>query len=262
LINYLKPNVNRNYMTDDTIKILQQIKNGNGFTLTKDSDDEICDLITRLNGLEIIEKRGKSYFINYSKISLLTQLIKYKDYGKFINWLENKKENQNKSKYFNIFIILLPILISIFALIFGDDLYTKYLKDWFTKEIPKKTLIQKKDIKLLLKQEYIPYVGTKELIDKGLFISQDYANLIVGGANIEDIEISAINDRGEKISVEINDEKNLSMDIFSRPYIEIKYKENYYKIEVYTVDKASTFNFDLTQLSKATLSLKKYNHLK
>jgi len=65
------------------------------------------------------------------------------------------------------------------------------------------------------------------LIDKGLFISQDYANLIVGGPNIEDIEISAINDRGEKISVEINDEKNLSMDIFSRPYIEIKYKENY-----------------------------------
>jgi len=138
-------------MTDDTIKILQQIKNGNGFTLTKDSDDEIFDLITRLNGLEIIEKRGKSYFINYFKISLLTQLIKYKDYGKFINWLENKKENQNKSKYFNIFIILLPILISIFALIFGDDLYTKYLKDWFTKEIPKKNTNSKKRHQIVTK---------------------------------------------------------------------------------------------------------------
>ncbi len=184
-------------------------------------------------------------------------------YGKVENYRkdsDNVEINQNptkknrRKKYFTAGGI--ATLIALIGLLFGDNLVGKF--DWTNNKQNLIETSQKENI-VLIDSLQLPYLESVPIIDKGLFIEHYYTELIIGGANIDNVKINARKQSGEKLKLKLNDNQDLSIDIFERPYIEINYKEKFYIIEIFYVE--NTFYYSIKQTTQNSLDLKKISEI-
>lgn len=83
-------------MTEQTIKYLKHLKNGESFILTKDRPDEISELIVNLKNLGILHKPTKYGFAcDFKNRRYLTKLIELKSWSEFTNWLDGQNTDAN-----------------------------------------------------------------------------------------------------------------------------------------------------------------------
>ncbi|MRX64549.1 hypothetical protein [Maribacter luteus] len=88
-------------MDANTIKTLENLKNGKSVTLTKESPNEISEFIINLKNLGILHKPTRfGYACDLSNRKYLTKLIELKSWEMFLDWSENEN---NKSDYINDF---------------------------------------------------------------------------------------------------------------------------------------------------------------
>ncbi|MGY0393336.1 hypothetical protein ACW5R3_12360 [Bizionia sp. KMM 8389] len=83
-------------MTDETLKYLDDLKNGKPIPLTKDSPNEISELIINLKNLGFLYKPNKyTYASEFNNRKYLTKLIELKSWSEFLNWLDEQKTDSN-----------------------------------------------------------------------------------------------------------------------------------------------------------------------
>lgn len=83
-------------MTEQTIKYLEDLKNGESFILTKDRPDEISELIVNLKNFGILHKQTKYGFAcDFKNRRYLTKLIELKSWSEFTNWLDGQNTDAN-----------------------------------------------------------------------------------------------------------------------------------------------------------------------
>lgn len=83
-------------MTNQTIKYLEDIKNGETFILTKDRPDEIYELIINLKNFGFLYKSTKfGYSCDFKNRKYLAKLIELKSWSDFLNWLDGQNTNSN-----------------------------------------------------------------------------------------------------------------------------------------------------------------------
>ena len=88
-------------MDKNTIQTLENLKNGKSVTLTKDSPNEISELISNLKNLGILHKPTRfGYACDLSNRKYLTKLIELESWEKFLDWSENEN---GKSDFINDF---------------------------------------------------------------------------------------------------------------------------------------------------------------
>ena len=272
-------------MTTATINVLEQIKKGNSYILTKDVENEIYEIILKLNNLGIISKAGNSYKVNFQKMAYLSKLIELDNFENFLYWLEkedtnkenlrinnvifnkgdknvisvNSEKQENKFEKSLFWIAVIGIIITILTFLFGDNIL-KSLNFPISKN---PSNIEKKNITSVSKQVITsdtigkgltPYLKSEAILDKGLFFSHNHTELIFGGTNINQVKLNARKDTGEKITLHKNDSEDIILDIYEKPYLEFEYKNSFYKLEIY-IDDRITFYYDLIKISAPTLIL-------
>jgi hypothetical protein len=167
-----------------------------------------------------------------------------------INQQSNLSSDKKKKWEKGTTISLLSLIIAFTVLIFGNNLIDRISnktekKEYYNKEVPTVSLVNTIDL---------PYLENVPILDKGLFIKYYYNNLIIGGANLDEIKINARAENGDKL--EINNEvfnNNLEVDITKEPYIEIEYKNVFYSIEI--TGKHYNFRCKISKLKNPTLIL-------
>ncbi len=88
-------------MDENTIQTLENLKNGKSVTLTKDSPNEISELIVNLKNLGVLHKPTRfGYACDLSNRKYLTKLIELKSWENFLDWSENEN---SKSDFINDF---------------------------------------------------------------------------------------------------------------------------------------------------------------
>ncbi|MBQ4915454.1 hypothetical protein J8L85_13450 [Maribacter sp. MMG018] len=88
-------------MDENTIQTLESLKNGKSITLTKDSPNEISELIINLKNLGVLHKPTRfGYACDLSNRKYITKLIELKSWEKFLDWSENEN---SKSDFINDF---------------------------------------------------------------------------------------------------------------------------------------------------------------
>jgi hypothetical protein len=102
----------------------------------------------------------------------------------------------------------------------------------------------------------LPYLKNTPILDKGIFLSYYYNNLLIGGANIDSIKINARTYDGQKLKFRKYDEK-LEFDITEQPYIELEYKGTIYSFEI--IGKHYSFDCIITKDIVPTLNLIELN---
>ncbi len=97
-----KTKVDNIRIDENTIQTLENLKNGNSVTLTKDSPNEISDLIINLKNFGIANKASRfGYAVEFKYRNHLTKLIELKSWTEFLEWLDNQKNESNISNDFS-----------------------------------------------------------------------------------------------------------------------------------------------------------------
>lgn len=80
----------------NTIDFLERLKDGKTIILTKDSPDEIRELITNLKNFGILHKPTKiGYASDFKNRKHLTKLIELKSWPEFLNWLDGQNSDSS-----------------------------------------------------------------------------------------------------------------------------------------------------------------------
>jgi len=134
-----------------------------------------------------------------------------------------------------------PLITGFLALIgvIFSGVGTKYLPEkdeLFKSTIVKSDLDTKEDnsgieLGVNLKGE-VPYLKKLPILDKNLFIEQNYHQLIFGGVNFELVKFAARTDEGVKAEIIEVSNSQLSLPVFDMPYLEFEYKNKFYTLEV------------------------------
>lgn len=83
-------------MTDETLKYLEDLKNGKSIPLTKDIPNEISELIINLKNLGFLYKPNKyTYASEFNNRKYLTKLIELKSWTDFLNWLDGQNTDSS-----------------------------------------------------------------------------------------------------------------------------------------------------------------------
>jgi hypothetical protein len=83
-------------LTEQTIKYLEDLKNGDTFILTKDSPNEIYELILNLKNLGLLHKPTKfGYACDFKNRKYLTKLIELNSWTDFLNWLDGQNSDSS-----------------------------------------------------------------------------------------------------------------------------------------------------------------------
>ncbi len=89
-------------MTEETLNILEKLKEGKSFISTKDRPAEISELILKLNNLGILDKPTKSkYVADFTSRKYLTKLIELRSWPDFLEWLDKQNTNGNINNDFS-----------------------------------------------------------------------------------------------------------------------------------------------------------------
>ena len=88
-------------MDENTIQTLENLKNGKSVTLTKDSPNEITEMIINLKNLGLLHKPTRfGYAAEFTSRKYLTKLIELQSWTEFLDWLDAQN---NDSKVTNDF---------------------------------------------------------------------------------------------------------------------------------------------------------------
>ena len=83
-------------MDKQTKKELKNLLKGDIIPLTKDTSDEVDEIITSLNDFNSVKEVAKSqYRLNVSKIKELTKLIELNSLDDFVKWLDNQNTDSS-----------------------------------------------------------------------------------------------------------------------------------------------------------------------
>tara|TARA_R110002049_G_scaffold69023_1_gene178835 strand:+ start:4434 stop:4781 length:348 start_codon:yes stop_codon:yes gene_type:complete len=83
-------------MKTDKIEYLERLRVGKSIPLTKDSPNEISELLTNLKNLGILYKPTEySYALDLNNRKYLTKLIELKSWSEFLNWLDRQNSDSN-----------------------------------------------------------------------------------------------------------------------------------------------------------------------
>ena len=82
-----------NNLSKETLSVIEDLFNGGKHPLTKDSPEEISEIINRLKNLGFLYKASKhSYALHHKNRIYIAKLIELKSWNEFNNWLTTKKE--------------------------------------------------------------------------------------------------------------------------------------------------------------------------
>jgi len=156
-------------------------------------------------------------------------------------------------------IAIATVVIALLTFIFGDNIYEKFVQasNKTNKELTNKEIF----IESTLAKTDVPYLFSEPILDKGLFIEQNYSDFILGGANIDNVSVNARRDNGERIDINKDENGNLKFNIFSNPYIEFSYKNKFYSIEIITDDFGKSFKYILKHIGETSLNLTNYKEI-
>ena len=89
-------------MDKNTIQALENLKEGKSVTLTKDSPNEISELISNLKNLGILHKPTRfGYAAEFTNRKYLTKLIELKSWTEFLDWLDGQNTDGNITNDFS-----------------------------------------------------------------------------------------------------------------------------------------------------------------
>lgn len=103
----------------------------------------------------------------------------------------------------------------------------------------------------------LPFLESVPIIDKGLFVKHYYNDLIIGGINVDTLNINARTKNGEGLRLRrMND--LISLDITQEPFIEFEYKKLFYSIEIL---EHISVNCTIRKNINPTMKLVRYNEI-
>jgi|26BtaG_2_1085354.scaffolds.fasta_scaffold01153_4 hypothetical protein len=89
-------------MTEQTIKYLKDLENGESIPITKDTPDEITELIKNLKNIGLLHRTTSNDFAcDFKNRKYLTKLLELKSWTEFLNWLDEQKNDVNISNDFS-----------------------------------------------------------------------------------------------------------------------------------------------------------------
>lgn len=171
-----------------------------------------------------------------------------------IKTLNQERSLRKKSKWDIIGIISITIALLVF--LFGDNVCDR-IKSKMNNSKSDNAIVFKK----YEKKFDLPYLESFPILDKGLFIQHHYGELIFGGSNIIIVKINARRENGEKIEIKKDDNNNLNLDIFTKPYIEFYYKKEFYSMEIETLNYGESFVCKLKKIKSPTLKLIEFDKI-
>lgn len=155
---------------------------------------------------------------------------------------------------------LIGVLIALSTLLFGDDIYSRYLKKTKINTPPQVDYsnITNNGILQVLYNDTLPYLQNVTIIDNGLYIKHSYSHFVMGGINIDSIKFNVRNKLGEKMNIikSIGENKSFEVNIQEEPYLEFEYKGLYYSLEILG---EVAFSATLKRIKEPTLELISYN---
>jgi hypothetical protein len=78
-------------MTDESLRMLEDLKNGESISRTKDTANEIKELLSNLKNIGILYKNEKNAFAcEFKNRKYLSKLIELKSLTDFLNWLDGQ----------------------------------------------------------------------------------------------------------------------------------------------------------------------------
>lgn len=251
-------------------KILDAIKKRE-FILSKDTSE------IELNALRSLENNEKVYELEKGEYRVVPGKTPNKTINTAANHIiadEKSKEHLTYFTYDNITSKIknnkfgATILLSVVGLI-GITTLINELSDaienipkfnYFNAEVKSIDTIQKPIInvqpdftnQILLDSLKLPYLKKVPILDKGIFIKYSYNNLVIGGVNIDSLNLNARTREGEPLPFR-DYNQTLETNIKLQPYIELKYKGNYYSLEI--VGSHSSFYCTMKESINPTLNL-------
>lgn len=150
-------------------------------------------------------------------------------------------------------IALGSFLVGTIVLFFGNNLYDRFIKSSPTSTILSQSAVGQLHNDTILVENELPYLENYPIIDKGLYVKYYYNDFLLGGVNVDSIQLNARTISSEALDLK-KDNDYLSMDITREPYIEFKYKGKFYSIEL----KGSHYKFVMTlkEIVKPTMTLR------
>lgn len=92
-----------NNLSKETISVIEDLLDGKGYSLTKDSPNEVSTIIVRLNNLGFLNKvNNHSYAMHHANRKSLAKLVELKSWNKFEDWL-SREEDSRETGVTNIF---------------------------------------------------------------------------------------------------------------------------------------------------------------
>lgn len=168
--------------------------------------------------------------------------------------IQNQTKKSRRKEYFTAGGV--ATLIALISLLFGDNLVGNF--NWTNNKQNSIATSQKEDV-VLIDSLKLPYLESVPIIDKGLFIEHYFTELIIGGPNLDSIKINGRKRSGERVKFRFNNNRDLSIEIFDIPYIEINYKGNFYIIEIFYVNQI--FYYSIKKTTQNSLDLKEMSEI-
>lgn len=174
---------------------------------------------------------------------------------------ENSSQSPKKHSFTQRIPYVITFLMSVLVFLFGDNILGRCSKDnsysnYLTESDINSYYSTTKKFLPHTDTIQIPYLNSKPILDKGLYLQQYYTKLIFGGANIDSVKIGSRKETGEKIAFTRDDNGSIIFDIFEKPYIEFFYKGGFYALEIHYYRLEDKFIAIMSNTETPTLNLK------
>lgn len=174
-----------------------------------------------------------------------------------LTWIINDNKTKLKGLNPKINFAILGIIIMLWLPRINDlkpILNWDFIKDKFSNNSIEPENSKTHSSLIIFRNMELPYLREVPILDKTLFIKYSYNDLVIGGKNIQKIQYAAHKENSKDIDVYIfNYPKRISMSIHDLPFVEIKYKDKIYSLEIIKME--SSFLATLEPISDLTMDL-------
>ncbi|MBU3010713.1 hypothetical protein KO506_04830 [Polaribacter vadi] len=173
-------------------------------------------------------------YIKSNKIAaiILVVIVAFFGFSKIINEITQTKENFEK---------------------FNNTSEEPKSEDTISTELTENQVKKSNSNPILMDSLELPYLKNYPILDKGIYLNYHFNDLVLGGVNIDSLKINGRTYDGEPLEFR-NYNKTIETSITQQPYIEIKYKGNFYSIEI--LGKHYSFDCIIKKNIIPTLNLK------
>lgn len=161
-------------------------------------------------------------------------------------------------------ISLLPLIVAIIVLLFGNNLVGRLLnkpnkehqeKVEITDSIKKVNKYKVDTLDIIIEDKKLPYLVKIPIIDKGLFVENYYTKFRFGGVNLEMVKFNVMSNEGETLNIEFDANNNFfEIPIFEEPQLEFSYKEKIYQISILNKN-IQSFHYSIFEISNSRMNL-------